>query len=164
VTGSSPFRWRRRVAIRDVDAWGVVWYGHYLGYCDEARAEVLRAFGLAPGSFPSRGYLAPVVEVTGRYYKPARFDEEVDVHVRVSNPRGTRLRFDFTIQRTDDAALLAQIATTQVLVRHNGDLVYLLPEELRTAVQHMLEAQQEHGSPAAARNRGHPDNCTSEGP
>lgn len=141
MTSESPFLWHRRVGMRDVDAWRVVWYGNYLVYCDEARAELLRAFDLAPGDFEARGFIAPVIEVTARYASPARYDEELEVHVRLQPPRGTRLAFDFTIRRRKDETLLAQITTTLVLVRTNGDLVYLIPDDIRAAVDRMLTAQ-----------------------
>lgn len=137
----TPFHWRRRIAMRDVDAWGVVWYGNYLAFCDEARAELLRAFDLAPGTFGERGFAATVVEIEGRYLAPARFDEEIDVHVRVEAARSARMRFAFEIRRTSDNVHLADIRTDLVLVRPNGELVYLMPDDVRAAVDRMLEAQ-----------------------
>ncbi len=138
----SPFTWRRRIAMRDVDAWGIVWYGNYLAFCDEARAELLRAFDLAPGSFPERGLAATVVEIEGRYLAPAHFDEEVDVHVRVQAQRSARMRFDFDIRRSSDETRLAEIRTDLVLVRPNGEVVYLMPDDVRSAVDAMIAAQE----------------------
>src|SRR5690242_9884465 len=109
MTALTPFHWRRRIGMRDVDAWGIVWYGNYLAFCDEARAELLRAFDLAPGSFVSRGFTAPVVEVSCRYLAPARYDEEIDVHVSVGPGRGARLLFTFDVRRSSDDKALARI-------------------------------------------------------
>lgn len=139
--------------MRDVDAWGVVWYGNYLAFCDEARAELLRAFGLAPGTFFEQGFLAPVVEMGANYHAPARYDEEIDVHVRVSTPRGTRLHFEFSIVRVRDGAALASIETTLVLVRTNGDLVYLIPEEIKSSIGRMVAAQPEKAPERHSRRR-----------
>ena len=137
----SPFLWRRRVGLRDVDAWGVVWYGNYLVYCDEARAELLRAYGLPPGKLRESGYIAPAVQLTSRYHAPARHDDEIDVHVRIPKAKGTRLQFEFTIRRSADNTLLAQISTTSVLIRTNGDLVYLIPEPFKEPIDAMLRSQ-----------------------
>jgi acyl-CoA thioester hydrolase len=141
VKALSPFLWRRRVGMRDVDAWGVVWYGNYLVFCDEARAELLRAFDLVPGSFMERGFIAPVIEVHGRYLAPARFDEEIDVLVGVSRGRGTRMVFDFEIKRTSDQKKLAELSSTLVLVKTNGDLVYLPPDDVKQSIDRMVAAQ-----------------------
>ena len=138
--GRGPFVWRRRVAMRDVDAFDVVWYGNYLGYCDEARAELMRAFGLPPSRFADLGYAVAVVEASCRYHAPARFDDEIDVHVRIADVRGSKLRFDFEVRRGDET-LLARISTTLVLLRRNGDLVYLLPEPFAGMVEQIVAAQ-----------------------
>lgn len=143
MTTDGPFVWRRRVGMRDVDAWGVVWYGNYLAFCDEARAELLRHYGLAPGTFVGRGFTAPVVEVHSRYRMPARYDELVVVSTRVRPPRGARLCFDFTIRRVADQALLAEISTTLVLVRATGELVYFVPDDIAAAIGQMIADQPE---------------------
>ena len=139
----SPFVWRRRVGMRDVDAWGVVWYGNYLVYCDEARAHLFRSYGVAPGTFQDLGFIAPVVKVESRYHAPARFDEEIDVHVRLSEQRGSRLTFSFAIRRTDDETLLSRHETTLILTRLNGDVVYLLPAEFEEPVRRLQAEQPE---------------------
>jgi acyl-CoA thioester hydrolase len=141
MTAASPFVWRRRVAMRDVDAWGAVWHGNYFVFCDEARAELLRAFDLAPGELLERGYVAPLIDAHCRFRAPARFDEELLVHVRYRPGRGTRLCFDFAIHRAADGRLLVEITTTQVLVRTNGDLVYLVPPEIGASLTRLLAAQ-----------------------
>jgi acyl-CoA thioester hydrolase len=127
--------------MRDVDAWGAVWHGNYFGFCDEARAEVLRAFDLEPGTLFARGLVAPVIEASCRFHAPARYDDEIDVHVRARLGRGTRLCFDFAICRAADGALLTEVSTTQVLVKTGGDLVYLVPEDVGAALGRILAAQ-----------------------
>jgi acyl-CoA thioester hydrolase len=127
--------------MRDVDAFAVVWYGNYLTFCDEARAELLRAFGLSPAWFLELGYHAVVVECRSRYRAPARFDDEIDVHTRVRPPRGSRLSFAFTIRRTADGVLLAEVETDLVIVRPSGELVYLLPAPLEAPLERLLAAQ-----------------------
>lgn len=135
----TPFVWRRRVGMRDVDAWGVVWYGNYLAFCDEARAEVLRLYNIDPASFTTRGYVAPVVEVRTRYLKPARFDEEIDVVVAAMDLRGTRLDFTFEIEASHTHDLLVQVQTSQVLVRTSGELLYVLPPDLKEPILDMVQ-------------------------
>jgi YbgC/YbaW family acyl-CoA thioester hydrolase len=137
----SPFVWRRRIGMRDVDAWKIVWYGNYFGFCDEARSELLRAFGIPPSEFDKQGYLAVVVDVKSRYHASARFDEEIDIHVRLARVRGSKLTFAFVVRSTADQAVLARIETVMVLLRPNGDLVYLMPETLRASIEAILREQ-----------------------
>jgi acyl-CoA thioester hydrolase len=130
----------------DVDALGVVWYGNYLVYCDEARAELLRAFDLAPATFLERGFVAVVVEVESKHLAPARFEDELDVRVRVEPGSGTRLSFLFDISRANDGTKLATVRTDMVLLRPDGELIFLMPDDVRAPVDRMLAAQEEVGA------------------
>ena len=136
-----PFCWTRRVAVRDVDAFQIVWYGNYLAYCDEARAELLRAFDLPPASFPELGYYAVVVESRTRHHASARFDDLLQVHTRLNEMRGSRLRFTGAVRRAADRELLALVETTVVVLKQSGELVYFVPPPIKAALERLLEAQ-----------------------
>ena len=139
------FRWRRRVGMRDVDAFGVVWHGNYLAFCDEARAELLRSVGLSPSELVARGYKPVVASVEARFLAPARFDEMLEIDVGLVRPRGSKLPFLFEIRREGEATPLARLTTTLVLLDASNGLLYLIPEELRDAVRR-LEAYVVGGS------------------
>jgi len=78
-----PFRFavRTRVGFDETDAQGIVYYGRYMPYFDRARVEYLRHLGLLqPGSGGAEFVMrAQHVE----YHAPARFDDELEVFVRV---------------------------------------------------------------------------------
>ena len=146
---SDPFRWRRRVGMREVDAWGAVWHGNYFAFCDEARSELLRAFDLAPGELLASGLVAPVIEAHVRFLAPARYDEEIEVRTTLRRDRGTRMHFDFVIARVADGQTVCEVTTTQVLVRTSGGLVYLVPPEIDGRLARMLAAQDAAARPEA---------------
>ena len=87
-----------RVAFSDTDAQGVVYYGRYNPYFDFARVEYLRSVGLlhdeGPGEFVMR---ANDVE----YFAPARFDDELEIHVRVSRIGTTSITYEFATHLAD---------------------------------------------------------------
>ena len=69
-----------RVWFSDTDAQGVVYYGRYLPYFDHARTEYHRhlgSLGIDGAEFVMR---AGTVE----YHAPARFDDLLEIFVRVS--------------------------------------------------------------------------------
>src|SRR6184192_4474411 len=78
-----PFKFsaKTRVGFSDTDAQGIVYYGRYNPYFDLARVEYHRMLGLlhreTGGDFVMR---ANDVE----YFAPARFDDELEIYVRVS--------------------------------------------------------------------------------
>ena len=107
------FSVRTRVAFSDTDAQGVVYYGRYSPYFDLARAEWLRSLGLLHrdtfGEFVMR---ANDVE----YFAPARFDDELEIRVRVSKIGRTSVTFEFAAFKTADDSLLATAHQTLVLI------------------------------------------------
>jgi acyl-CoA thioester hydrolase len=89
------FSARTRVGFSDTDAQGIVYYGRYNPYFDLARVEYLRSLDLLrTGEFVMR---ANDVE----YFAPARFDDELDIHVRVSRIGTTSITYEFAAHLTD---------------------------------------------------------------
>jgi acyl-CoA thioester hydrolase len=95
-----PFRYAayQRVGFSETDAQGVVYYGRYMPYFDLARTEYHRHLGrldLGPAEFAMR---ASVVE----YHAPARFDDLIEVFVRVERIGTTSITYDHAAYRLAD--------------------------------------------------------------
>jgi acyl-CoA thioester hydrolase len=95
VSGEYAFVARTRVGFSDTDAQGVVYYGRYNPYFDLARVEYLRSLDLLhAGEFVMR---ANDVE----YFAPARFDDELEIHVRVARVGTTSITYEFAAHLAD---------------------------------------------------------------
>jgi acyl-CoA thioester hydrolase len=108
-----PFRYAAytRVGFSDTDAQGVVYYGRYMPYFDLARTEYHRHLGHLDlrGGFAMR---ASTVE----YHAPARFDDLLEVFVRVERIGRTSVTYDHAVYRVDDDTLMATATQTVVLI------------------------------------------------
>jgi len=115
-----PFRYAAytRVGFSDTDAQGVVYYGRYMPYFDLARTEYHRHLGAIDirGEFAMR---ASTVE----YHAPARFDDLLEVFVRVDRIGTTSVTYDHAAYRLDehdddgdDDVLMATAKQTIVLI------------------------------------------------
>jgi acyl-CoA thioester hydrolase len=120
-----PFKFsaRTRVGFSDTDAQGVVYYGRYNPYFDLARVEYLRA----RGDFVMR---ANDVE----YFAPARFDDELEIHARVSRIGRTSVTFEFAAYRLPDGTLMVTAHQTLVLVDLAERRPLPVPDDYRAAV------------------------------
>lgn len=78
-----PFTHQVRVRFAETDAMGVVHHGRYLPYLESARVEYLRHVGHPYTKVREQGIDFSVIEVQLRYRAPLRFDDLVDVHVRI---------------------------------------------------------------------------------
>ena len=91
-----PFRFSHtvRVGFDETDAQGVVYYGRYLPYFDRARVEYLRHLGLLHTSPPDREFVMRANRV--EYHAPARFDDLLEVFVRVERIGTSSVVFQFS--------------------------------------------------------------------
>ena len=110
-----PFKYSAlaRVGFSDTDAQGIVYYGRYLPYFDQARVEYHRHLGLfsvdAATQFVMR---ASALE----YFAPARFDDLLEVFVRLSRIGRTSLTYECAAYRVEDDVLMVTAQQTLVLV------------------------------------------------
>jgi acyl-CoA thioester hydrolase len=91
-----------RVRFCETDLMGIVHHANYLQYFEMGRVEWLRRRGVTYASWAARGFHLPVVEVSIRYRKPARFDDELLLETRLSELRGYALRFEYDLRRGDE--------------------------------------------------------------
>lgn len=74
-----------RVYYEDTDSGGVVYYANYLKFLERARTEWLRAIGFEQDRLrEERNLLFAVSQVSLRYYKPALFNDLLQVSSAVS--------------------------------------------------------------------------------
>ncbi len=107
-----PFAFPVRVYWEDTDAGGVVYYASYLRFLERARSEWLRSLGIDQAALLNDERLQfVVVEANIRYHRPARFDDELLVSVRLDERRGASVVLQQEIRRGPDGGELLISAT-----------------------------------------------------
>src|SRR4051812_15898912 len=129
-----PFKFsaRTRVGFSDTDAQGVVYYGRYNPYFDFARVEYHRMLGLFDRDRKSGDFVMRANTV--EYFAPARFDDELEIHVRVSRVGRTSVTFEFAAYRLPDVTLMVTSTQTVVHVDLHDRVAQPVPQEYRDAV------------------------------
>lgn len=117
-----------RVCFGDTDAAGIVYYGTYLRYFEQARAELMRAGGTTYASLFAAGVVMPIIEVWFRYKAPARYDDVVDVRVWVHEVG--RASVTVGVHMSRDGVRLGEGGCRLGCVDPNG-VVRRLPDALR---------------------------------
>lgn len=80
---------------------GVVYHAHYVDHFEAARTEALRAHGLPYRALEDAGIIMPVVELTVRYHRPARYDDLLEIHVLFSQPPTVRITAEYAVRRLE---------------------------------------------------------------
>jgi acyl-CoA thioester hydrolase len=92
------------VRFSETDAQGVVHNAVYLVWFEIARVAYLAQFPGGYRGLVEQGVDATTTEASVRYLEGTRFDDELRVHVRATDLRGARFRFEYAIERTNDPA------------------------------------------------------------
>lgn len=75
-----------RVYYADTDAQGIVYHANYLRFFELARTESLRSIGIELPSFIEEyGVQFAVVEITVKFHKPARLDDQLQIVSKISH-------------------------------------------------------------------------------
>jgi acyl-CoA thioester hydrolase len=130
-----PFKYSSltRVGFSDTDAQGIVYYGRYLPYFDQARVEYARhlemlATGPEEHEFVMR---ASTIE----YHAPARFDDLLEVFIRVSRIGRTSATYECAAYRVDDDVLMVTAQQTLVLVDLEERRACAIPDSFKERIR-----------------------------
>jgi acyl-CoA thioester hydrolase len=132
-----PFKYSAlaRVGFSDTDAQGVVYYGRYFPYFDLARVEYHRHLGvLRLGLGADERQL--VMRACGiEYLAPARFDDLIEVFVRVSRIGRSSVTYECAAYRVADEELMVTAQQTLVLVELARRLPVPVPDWFRERIR-----------------------------
>ena len=103
----------------DTDQMGIVYYANYLRFFEGARGEWIRGLGLTYAQIEERGIYLPVLEVGVRYLRPARYDDQLEIPLKVSHTR-VKVRFDYKVYRAGDPEVLLLGHTVHACVTKEG--------------------------------------------
>jgi acyl-CoA thioester hydrolase len=86
-----------RVRYAETDRMDVVYYANYLVWFEVARADLLRSLGWSYREMEEAGVTLPVIEAHCEYRRPARYDDEVQIHTEGRLLSPVRMKFDYRI-------------------------------------------------------------------
>ena len=124
---------RLRVRYAETDQMGVVHHSVYPVWFEAARTALSRAVGLPYREWETRGVLLMVSELTCRYRRPARYDEEVTIWVRVADVASRRVVFAYRVENAR-GDVLAEGESRHLAVERASGRPLLLPQQLRDSL------------------------------
>jgi len=105
------FSARTRVGFSDTDAQGIVYYGRYMPYFDLARVEYHRHLDMLRTEPSDRQFVMRAMTV--EYHAPARFDDPIEIDVRVKRIGTSSVTYEFAAYLEGEALA---VTATQTLV------------------------------------------------
>jgi acyl-CoA thioester hydrolase len=108
-----------RVYFEDTDAGGVVYHANYLRFMERARSDMLRVAGIDQrGALDSGQGLYVLADVTIRYKRPAKLDDDLVVVSKLQEIGGARCVIHQRVMRGGD--IVTDATVTAVFVGPDG--------------------------------------------
>lgn len=107
------FETKLRVRYAETDQMGYVYYGNYAAYYEVARVEMLRSLGTSYRAMEENGIMMPVTELSVKYHKPIRYDEEITIRISIRELPAVRIRFEYELY--DESGSLANSGETTLV-------------------------------------------------
>ena len=124
-----------RVYYEDTDAGGVVYYANYLKFLERARTEWLRAAGFEQTELlHDHNVIFVVRAVTIEYLRPAQFNDELTITVRLEKLGRSAIEVFQTVER-DTRLIEAQVKIVCV------DSTSFKPVSIPAPIRQQLESQ-----------------------
>ena len=118
------------VPFYDVDPMLVVWHGHYVKYCEQARCALLRGIDYDYPAMQDSGYLWPVVELHLKYVHSARYGQRLRARATILEYEN-RLKIGYLISDRDSGERLTKGHSVQVAVHAaTRELQFVSPKVL----------------------------------
>jgi acyl-CoA thioester hydrolase len=125
------FLWPVRVYYEDTDSGGVVYYANYLKFMERGRTEFLRSFGFEQDRLLAEdGVIFAVRRVEVDYHAPGRFNDALQVGVKLVQHKRASMTFLQEIKRVDDEQILCSGKVQIACIDANRFRPCALPQRL----------------------------------
>jgi acyl-CoA thioester hydrolase len=129
------------VRYPETDRMGVAHHTHYLVWFELGRTELMREAGCDYGALEDNdGVFFPVIEAGAEFIASARYDEVIEIETRLAAAEGVRVRFEYTLRRSEDACVLSKGFTVHAACGRNGRPIRL-PDGLRARLTGSVDEQ-----------------------
>jgi len=126
-----------QVRFYEVDAYGVVWHGHYVGWFEAGRNDLTQRYQMGPLQLKERNLLAPVVDLNCQFKLPATFGSSLIIQTTMERTEVAKLIFRYRVLDQGNGKVLTTGSTTHVLTDLEGNLLYRVPPEVLEKIEAM---------------------------
>ena len=89
------------VRYAETDKMGIAHHTSYIIWYEEARTEIIKSFGFTYSQLEEAGVMCPLAKLECKYIKPAKYEDELCVNVKISKITPVKIEFDYKILNGD---------------------------------------------------------------
>lgn len=135
---SAPFVFSRRVEFSDTDMAGIVHFASYYRYMEQAEHAFFRSLGLSVMQKQPDGSVIgwPRVSASCSFEAPARFEDVLEIRVRVERKGVKSLTMTYEFFRADQRIAHGRMKIACCLCQHDAPLISIpIPADVDRLVQ-----------------------------
>ncbi len=117
-----------RVTYAEVDRMGFLHHSNHLRWFERGREEFSRRRAAAYREMEDAGLLVVVVDLAVHYKVPLRYEDVVDLTVKLMEVRHASLIFEYEMKRVSDGAIAATGRTRHCFVTREGRITRISTE------------------------------------
>jgi len=101
---------KKKIYYHDTDCGGVVYYGNYLKYLEEARTEFMEEHGISIKDLAEKDDIYfVVIRAEIDYKSPARYGDLIKIETKINHLGKASIEFGYEIMKKDGAVILKAI-------------------------------------------------------
>lgn len=109
-----------RVRYAETDQMQVVYHANYFIWFEVGRTDLLRQLGWSYRELEADGFGLPVIEAHCAYHRPARYDDEIEIHTTGRLLSAVRMAFEYRAVRRGDDVVTASGHTVHAVLAPDG--------------------------------------------
>ncbi len=98
--------YQRRINYYETDGMQVVHHSNYIRFLEEARIYYMDKMGLPYSILESEGIMIPVLGVNCTYKHPAKFDDIIEINVKIKEYTGVKISMQYEITNKQTGQLV----------------------------------------------------------
>lgn len=123
----TEYRTRRKIEFTDTDMAGIVHFSRFFVFMETAEHEFLRSLGTSVATEWKGNKIGwPRLAASCEYHRPLRFEDEVEIHLWISNKGTKSLTYQFLFTHEDKDIARGEL-TTVCCVTNPGEKIRAIP-------------------------------------
>ena len=98
-------KYHRSINYYETDQMGIVHHSNYIRLFEEARLYLMKEAGMDYRGLEEMGIIIPVTFVQCKYLVPLRFDDEVEIAVKITKYDGIKMEVSYEIYQKETGQL-----------------------------------------------------------
>lgn len=116
-----------RVRYAETDQMGFAYYGNYAAWYEVGRADAMRKLGMTYREMEEKGIIMPIVVMTSKYLRPARYDDLLTIKTIVKEMPGSRMHFFYEVSN-EEGELINAAETILAFVKKDSGRPCMAPD------------------------------------